>query len=158
LAILRDTNSSASVVSRTADTAIAVTDVVPAVMRQIRQEMRAAAAPALTVAQMRALLFVSRNPDTNLSALAEHLGIGLTGASGLVDRLVRDGLLLRDTDPNERRRIQLNVTTAGQARRDTAAAAAREAIAARLEDLSPDELDTIRTAMALLRDQFMPGR
>ena len=124
-------------------------------MRQIRQEMRAAAAPRLTVAQLRALLFVSRNPNANLSALAEHLGIGLTGASGLVDRLVRDGLLGRTMIPPKRRRIQLTVTRAGLERRD-AAAAARQAIASRLTDLQPDQLDAIRAAMNVLRDLFTP--
>jgi DNA-binding MarR family transcriptional regulator len=159
--MLRDTNSSLHVQSPPSDaqaTANAVAEVVPVLMRQIRQEMRAAAAPRLTVAQLRALLFVSRNENTNLSALAEHLGIGLTGASGLVDRLVRDGLLLRTIDPAERRRIQLIVTPAGRARRDDAAAAARQAIATRLADLRPDQLDAIRAAMGLLRDQFTPQR
>src|SRR5690348_8593895 len=85
-----------------ADVAATVVDVVPLVMRAIRREMRAAASSSLTVPQLRALLFVRRNPGTNLSALAEHLGIGLTGASGLVDRLVRNDMLARKIDPNER--------------------------------------------------------
>ena len=92
----------------------------PLVMRLIRREMRAAASPAVTVPQLRALLFVNRNPDVNLSGLAEHLGIGLTGASGLVDRLVKQHLLSRESDPKERRRIQLTVTAQGKARLDEA--------------------------------------
>ena len=130
---------------------MAVLETVPAVMRQIRREMRAAAAPTLTVPQMRALLFVGRHPATNLSALAEHLGIGLTGASGLVDRLVRDGLVQRETDPAERRRIRLTVTAAGQARRDHALSAAREDMTARLAGLSPDELSMLSDALGILR-------
>ena len=95
-------------------------------MRAIRREMRAAASPALTVPQLRALLFVNRNPEVNLSKVAEHLGVGVTGASGLVDRLVRHGLLARETDPNERRRIQLTVTPDGRARLDAAVSATRD--------------------------------
>ena len=123
-------------------------------MRAIRREMRAAAAPALTVPQLRTLLFVSRNPDVNLSALADHLGIGLTGASGLVDRLVRQELLARETDPNERRRIQLTVTPHGRARLDAAVALTREAISAGLQGMTPDEAATVEEAMAILRAQF----
>ena len=130
---------------------MAVLETVPAVMRQIRREMRAAAAPTLTVPQMRALLFIGRHPETNLSTLAEHLGIGLTGASGLVDRLVRDGLVDRETDPQERRRIKLTVTAAGQARRDHALTAAREHMTARLAGLSPTELTTLNDALRILR-------
>src|SRR3954462_11440700 len=118
--ILRGTNSSASVLTPPAaraddasDLAAAVVDVVPLVMRAIRREMRTAASPQLTVPQLRALFFVRRYPDSNLSALADHLGVGLTGASGLVDRLVRASMLARETDPAERRRIKLTVTAQG---------------------------------------------
>ncbi|HEY7024440.1 MAG TPA: MarR family transcriptional regulator [Candidatus Limnocylindrales bacterium] len=108
----------------------------------------------MTVPQLRALLFVTRNPDVNLSGLAEHLGIGLTGASGLVDRLVRQNMLSRETDPNERRRIQLTVTAEGKARLDEANRSTREAVADRLADLDPAEAATVERAMAILRAQF----
>ena len=101
--------------------------------------------------EMRALLFIGRHPETNLSNLAEHLGIGLTGASGLVDRLVRDGLVVRETDPAERRRIKLTVTAAGQARRDHALSAARDHMTARLAGLSQEELATLNDALRILR-------
>jgi DNA-binding MarR family transcriptional regulator len=131
-----------------------VVDVVPLVMRAIRREMRAAASPALTVPQLRTLIFVKRNPDVNLSALAEHLGIGLTGASGLVDRMVKQRLLVRETDPNERRRIQLTVTPAGHARLDAAVYSTRAAMAQHLDSLDPDEAAIVESAMAILRAQF----
>jgi len=136
------------------DVAATVVDVVPLVMRAIRREMRAAASPAVTVPQLRALLFVSRNPDVNLSGLAEHLGIGLTGASGLVDRLVKQQLLSRETDPNERRRIQLTVTAQGRARLDEASRSTREAVAERLADLDPEETETVDRALNILRAHF----
>ena len=155
MGIVRGTNSSSSVLTpATADVAAAVVDVVPLVMRAIRREMRAAAAESMTVPQLRALLYVRRNPETNLSALAEHLGIGVTGASGLVDRLVRQDMLTRETDPNERRRIQLTVTPQGTERLNQAVKAAREAVAALLGDLTQDEAATIEGAMATLRTAF----
>lgn len=123
-------------------------------MRAIRREMRSAAAPTVTVPQLRTLLFVSRNPDVNLSALADHLGIGLTGASGMVDRLVRQGLLSRETDPNERRRIQLDVTPEGRARLDEAVAHTRESVNEVLAGLSPQEAAVVTEAMAVLRTRF----
>jgi len=154
--ILRGTNSPSSVVSapRPADLAASVVDVVPLVMRAIRSEMRAAASPALSVPQLRTLLFVKRNPDVNLSALAEHLGIGLTGASGLVDRLVRNELLSRETDPNERRRIQLTLTPHGRARLDAASNSTRSMIEQRLTDLDADDAATVEQAMTILRGAF----
>ena len=136
------------------DVVSAVVDVVPLVMRVIRREMRAAASPGLTVPQLRALLFINRNPDVNLSGVAEHLGIGLTGASGLIDRMVKQQLLSRETDPNERRRIQLTVTKQGRARLNAASTSTREAIAEHLDDLDDEDAATVQQAMEILRARF----
>jgi len=132
----------------------AVTDTVPLVMRFIRREMRSAAQPALSVPQLRALLFVKRNPDVNLSALADHLGVGLAAASGLVDRLVRQQLLDRSTDPRERRRIRLSLTSDGLARLDTASAATRRALQARFEGMSDEDAAALERAMEYLRERL----
>jgi len=123
-------------------------------MRRIRTEMRAAASSAMTVPQLRTLVFVDLNPDVNLSTLADHLGVGVTGASGLVDRLVRQRLLSRETDPNERRRIRLTVTGEGQQRLDEAVAATRLVVAGHLASLSQDEAATVASAMEILREHF----
>jgi DNA-binding MarR family transcriptional regulator len=156
LLILRGTNSSSSALTspNAADVAALVVDVMPLVMRAIRREMRAAAADSVSVPQLRALLFVRQNPETNLSALAEHLGIGLTGASGLVDRLVRQQLLTRVTDPAERRRIQLTVTAQGKARLDEAIGSTRDAVETALAGLAPHDAIAIEQAMIVLRDAF----
>jgi DNA-binding MarR family transcriptional regulator len=156
--ILRDTNSPSSVLNAptAADVATSVVDVVPLTMHAIRREMRSAAAPGLSVPQLRALVFVQRNPEVNLSALAEHLGIGVTGASGLVGRLVRQQLLARETDPAERRRIKLSVTTEGVARLDAAVTATRSAMARRFGRLSTHEAETVEHAMRILRSVLSP--
>ena len=95
-----------------------VMEAVPAVMRRIRLAMRAdvAGQPGTTVPQLRALLFVRRHPGCSLSAMAEHLGMTLPACSGLAERLVRAGLLERTTDPQERRRVQLRLTSDGMER------------------------------------------
>jgi DNA-binding MarR family transcriptional regulator len=140
-----------------AESAAALVDVVPIVMRFIRREMRDAVAPVLTVEQLRTLLFVGRTPDVSLSALADSLGIGIAGASGLVDRLVRQGLIKRQPDPAERRRIQLSLTADGTARLNAAIAAARATVAAQFESLTADEAATVARAMDILRRQFTVG-
>jgi DNA-binding MarR family transcriptional regulator len=93
----------------------------------------------------------------NLSALADHLGVGITGASGLVDRLVRQGLLARETDPNERRRIQLTVTADGRARLDEAVAATRATVEEHLAELSSHDAAILDEAMSILRRNFSHG-
>jgi DNA-binding MarR family transcriptional regulator len=133
-------------------------DVAPLVTRWIRGEMRRASAGSLTVPQLRAIHFVRRNPGTHLSPLAEHLGVGVTTASGLVDRLVRQELLTRSQDPQERRRVRLEVTRAGESRVTRSRGHTSSALAEALSSLSGEELAVIQQALLLVRQSVQPGR
>ncbi|MFN8631883.1 MAG: helix-turn-helix domain-containing protein, partial [Chloroflexota bacterium] len=75
-----------------------VLDTVPFTMRMIRGHMREGRAEGVSVPQFRALLYVARNPGTDLSSVAEHLGASMPAVSELVSRLVRDGLVIRELD------------------------------------------------------------
>ncbi|MET9827896.1 MarR family winged helix-turn-helix transcriptional regulator [Streptomyces sp. NPDC006385] len=70
--------------------------------------------PRLPPRQVRALRAVRRQPTLNVTALAEHLRIGLPTASRLCDRLEAAGLLRRRVQPDDRREIRLEVTAQGQ--------------------------------------------
>lgn len=131
-------------------TADLVLEVVPRVMRLIRAEMRGATGSGVSVPQLRALLAVRRQPGTNLSAVAEHLGVGLASASTLVDRLVRQGLLTRVQDPDERRRVRLELTAEGALRLDVARRRASEALAEALASCTDAERSAVRQAMHVL--------
>ena len=129
-------------------------EVAPLVTRWLRGEMRRASAGSLTVPQLRALSYVRRNAGTNLSALAEHLGVGMTTASGLVDRLVRQELVTRVQDPAERRRVRLELTAVGDARVQSSRAQTRDALTILLEGLSAGQLVRLRLALGDLRGMF----
>ena len=90
-----------------------VMEVVPVVMRVIRAEMRLRGGRFASVPQLRALGLAHRRPGASLTDVAVHLGVTPATASVLVDRLVRRGLLHRDSHPHERRRISLSLTRAG---------------------------------------------
>lgn len=70
--------------------------------------------PRLPPRQIRALRAVRRRPALNVTALAEHLNIGLPAASRLCDRLEADGLLRRCVQAGDRREVHLEVTAQGQ--------------------------------------------
>ena len=125
-------------------------EVVPRTMHGIRLAMRSTIAPALTVTQLRALLFVANHSGCGLSPLAEHLGMSLPSASALVARLVRAGLLDRSGDPGERRRIQLGLTDAGSAGVASARRSARSWLRQRLAALSAEELRGLQRSLDLL--------
>jgi DNA-binding MarR family transcriptional regulator len=123
-------------------------------MRWIRTANRATTAADVTVPQSRVLMLLRRTPGIGVSAVAEHLGIGLASASALVDRLVRRGLVDRVQDPAERRRVVLTLTPLGSTRLAIATDATRRHLARALTDLTPVERATITAAMAVLVDSI----
>jgi DNA-binding MarR family transcriptional regulator len=133
-------------------TAAAVIDAVPQLMRWIRTANRATTGTEVTVPQSRVLMHLRRTPGIGVSAVAEHLGIGLASASALVDRLVRRGLVVRAQDPDERRRVILTLTEEGVTRLAAATDATRRHLARALANRTPSERASIATAMGLLLD------
>jgi DNA-binding MarR family transcriptional regulator len=72
----------------------------------------------VSVVQLRALTVLREVGTTNLGRLAEEMGVALSTASRLVDRLVRAGLVDRRPSPRTRREIELAVSAAGRATLD----------------------------------------
>ena len=72
----------------------------------------------VSVVQLRALTVLRDVGTTNLGRLAEEMGVALSTASRLVDRLVRAGLVDRRPSPRTRREIELAVSAAGRATLD----------------------------------------
>lgn len=99
--------------ARLVDDVVTATLAVPPAMRAIRGHMREGRPAGMSVPQFRALLYVRRHPGTGLSEIADHLGTSVPAASELVGRLVRQDLVVRATDPGERRRIQLTLSSSG---------------------------------------------
>ncbi len=144
----------------TADQAAqAILESVPPTMRAIKEQMRSARASNLSVSQFRLLLFVRRNPGTDLSAVADHMGTTLPSASQLMSRLVAAGMLTRTVHPTERRHLQLNLTEAGVAAVANADVHTREWLCERLERATPEQLERLCAALADLLDivRGVPG-
>lgn len=72
----------------------------------------------VSVVQLRGLTVLRDLETANLGRLAEEMGVALSTASRLVDRLVRAGLVDRRPSPRTRREIEIAVSTAGRATLD----------------------------------------
>jgi len=68
----------------------------------------------LTVAQLRVLLVLHSAGPSRMSAIASVLDIALPTATGIVDKLVNKGLVIRETDPQDRRLVICRLSPAGQ--------------------------------------------
>lgn len=95
-------------------TAAAVDDAAEALLG-VWEATREHASSRLSGSQLRALLFVEREEGINLRGLATGLGMILSSASRLCDRLVAAGVLEREPGRADRREIALHLTSAGHA-------------------------------------------
>ena len=131
-----------------------VMETVPMVMRFIRRELRDQGALFLSVPQLRALVYLDRCPGTDLSGLADHLGVTAATASAVVNRLVQQGFVNRETHPQKRRHVVLTLTRSGSQRlrlvRETAYSLVRNVLA----DRSASDLQKIMEGIALLGNVF----
>lgn len=130
-----------------------VLEVVPSVMRFIRAEMRSRRAD-LSVPQFRSLLYIGRHDGCPLHELAGHLGLTAPSASKLIDILERRSLVKRRPSTEDRRRLTLALTPAGEKARSQALDGALEQLAARMGALAPEELQLVISSMSVLKRSF----
>lgn len=130
-------------------------DVIPAVMKEIRAEMRSQSSLELTVPQFRALAYVDRNRGASLSAVADHMGLTLPSTSRLVDILIGRNLLTREDNPVDRRRVKLSVTNRGKTILSFSRRGTQDYLANKLSKISEDERKAVLQSMATLRYIFI---
>ncbi|MGA1975531.1 MAG: MarR family transcriptional regulator [Conexivisphaerales archaeon] len=132
-------------------------EVVPAVMRDIRSQMRSRRSPDLTVPQFRTLGFLDRNEGASLSDVARHMGLTPPSTSHLVDGLIARGLVAREGHPVDRRRVRLTITRSGLSILEASRRGTLAYLAGKLSGVSDDEREAIVRAMETLRTVFAAG-
>jgi DNA-binding MarR family transcriptional regulator len=129
-------------------------EVVPIVMKEIRSQMRSQGSTDLTVPQFRTLAFVNRNQGSPLCKVADHMGLTSPSASTLVDGLIKRGLMTREDQPDNRRRVRLVVTSRGRAILEASTRGTMAYLAKKLSSVSADNREVIVKAMETLRSVF----
>ncbi|MFF4619020.1 MarR family winged helix-turn-helix transcriptional regulator [Nonomuraea jabiensis] len=111
-----------------------------------------AALGSLSVTRLRVLLAADRHGPMNLSSLAERLGMSLSAAGRVVDRLAEAGLLSREPAPHSRREIRIQVTPEGREVLERLRAVRRRRIGQALDRLEPADRVTLFRMLRQLTD------
>ena len=115
---------------------------------------RLAEAGAVSLATLTGLRVVRRHPGTcRVQEVRTDLGITVGAASKFVDRLERDGLVVRSAHPEDRRSSLVTLTSAGDAALDAAGTVADAALADHLagEHAVPDVTRVLEQLLTALR-------
>lgn len=102
---------------------------------------------SLSRAQLRILVLLQQEKAAAVGQLAATLGVTLPSITATVDRLVQAGLVTREDDPNDRRRVINRLTPAGQTLLERLQEGRRARLVAALERLTPDELAALGSAL-----------
>ncbi len=114
-----------------------------------------------TIAQMRALRAVADHGTCTMGELARALGVSLSSATGLVDRLVERRLVERAAYPRDRRVVRVELAPAGKRARTMFRRAVLRRLVLAERHLSGGQLERIAESVELLQralSETQPGR
>ncbi len=112
----------------------------------------------LTFGQMRLLFLLHKHGPTPISRIAEWLRVGLPAASGIVDRVERHGLLVRQHRHDDRRVVDCALTDEGQRFVDEVIGGRREILRQMLGVLDDDELTHLARLINLVLERVSARR
>jgi DNA-binding MarR family transcriptional regulator len=104
----------------------------------------------LTMMQLKLVLFLLLNGPTRMSVLAERLDLGLSTVTGIVDRLVKLELVIRQDDAGDRRIVVCRLTDKANAMINRAWDTVRNRVKRMLLEIPVDKLPLIDQVMELL--------
>jgi DNA-binding MarR family transcriptional regulator len=101
------------------------------------------------IARRKILAAIAEREPATLNEVASALGRGAPAVSRSVDALVRIGLVERQPDPDNRRRLALRLTTAGRGELN-AAPSSNKLLRTKFERLANSELRAVERAVEIL--------
>lgn len=129
------------------------TDLRFAAFRLARRLRSVRAVDAMSDAQLAVLAGLRMHGRHSVSALAEREHVTAPSMSAMLTGLEEQGYVVRIPDPDDRRRVQVEITEVGADIVTETVRRRDELMAAKLSaaDLTPHELEVLREASALMR-------
>jgi len=126
----------------------------PRVMQTVRRRLHEERFEGVTITQQRILRYVAVNPGVSLSELAANFMVSAPSASTTVNRLARQRLLRVRTPADNRRRIAVTLTAAGQAVVDRSVSLSQREVQVKLQSISKASLRRMAPVLRTLLSSF----
>ncbi|HVC35055.1 MAG TPA: MarR family transcriptional regulator [Chloroflexota bacterium] len=129
-----------------------LSDLVADQLRRINRQLRASSQEdwtslSLTRAQLKILVLLRQDGPTTVGHLASHLAVTLPSITATIDRLVHQGLVSREDDPTDRRRVINQLTQTGTVLIERLQEGRRARLVMALQQLSPEDLDALSNVL-----------
>jgi DNA-binding MarR family transcriptional regulator len=106
----------------------------------------------ISLAQLHVVSTLAERGDMTVGSLAEALSISAPSASGIVDRLVERGMLMRVRSEDDRRTVRVSLAEAGRQITEQMHGVGGQQVRAILNELSDADLAELQRLAGLLRD------
>ncbi|MEU3615742.1 MarR family transcriptional regulator [Streptomyces sp. NPDC006872] len=127
-------------------------DALVGVQRLLRRRLRAGlTVPRLRGAEVELLRLVETRPGIGVSEAAKELYLAGNSVSTLVNQLVKDGYLVREQDPADRRAARLLLTEAAETRLRAWQTRRAELVGRHVARLDAADREALRAALPALR-------
>ncbi|MGW0998383.1 MarR family winged helix-turn-helix transcriptional regulator [Streptomyces sp. NPDC002520] len=127
-------------------------DALVRIQRLVRRRLRSGLTePRLRGAEVELLRLVENRPGVGISEAARALHLAGNSVSTLVNQLVRDGYLIRETDPADRRAARLLLTDAAHQRLERWKQRRAELVGRHVALLDEADQEALRAALPALR-------
>ncbi len=104
----------------------------------------------LTAGQLKTLLLLYVNGPARMSDIASALGVSLPTSTGVLDRMVEQGIVVRESDPGDRRVVICRLSPQGEALLTGLVRLARDRAEVMLRALDRPKLLAVRAALEAL--------
>lgn len=136
-----------------------MTELLPKLIRGFaRQESNYLSRGKITLPQLWVLEYLLRRKDCPMNELAHFLSISRPAATGLIDRLLLQGLVRRGGDIQDRRVVRVNITPKGEKIISSIWEQKRKAILKVFGEISPKDraqyLSTLERVVNILTKQI----
>ena len=92
-----------------------VSKLMPSIMREfLKRQAKEITQGNITFSQILILDILRGKDSMRMGELANSLGVSMAAATGIVDKLVRNGFALRGGSPNDRRIVNISITSQGK--------------------------------------------
>lgn len=119
-----------------------VSKLMPAIMREfLKRQAKEITRGSLTLPQLLILDTLREKGSMRMGELAEFLGVSMAAATGVVERLVNNGLSERAGSPGDRRVVNISITAKGSAIVEKHTRARLKATVDLFQNLSPPDRD-----------------
>lgn len=120
------------------------------IVARLARRLRQQASSGLSPSQLTALASIHKAGPMTLGTLAEIERVAPPTITKVVDKLTEAGLVERSVDPSDRRFVLVAATAAGKATIDKIRAERNAWLSARLDALSPEDVERLALAVDAL--------